>query len=225
MQLVVQTEDGQRIQDVFPLTTSLWSILEHLQLITIPNPAIIYMRQQIIGEYSLKTTSLKDLGLSQGRVAIRLVSLPSSREYPMEECPTEVHSIEKHPTEIHPMEECPTEVHPIEKHPTEVHPTEEHPTEEHPREKHNSSVHKLSEQVVEVIQKELPSSETLECSSTSNNDNISTPMFPVLPFSIFPNNESETVHESELIPEVQSEKMSEPMDLERDLREGNYCNI
>ena len=202
---MVQTEDGQRVQDAFPLTTSLWSVLEHFQLI-IPDPAIIYMRQQIIGEHDLKTTSLKDLGLSQGRVAIRLVSLPSSREHPMEECPTEVH---------------PTEVHPTEEHPTEVHPTEEHPIEEH----HNSSVHKHSDQVVEVIQKKLSSSHTIDCSSTSKDDNTSTPMFPALPFSIFPNNEPETVHEPELAPEIKSEVMSEPMDLERDLREGNCRNI
>lgn len=189
---MVQTEDGQRVQDAFPLTTSLWSVLEHFQLM-ITDPAIIYMRQQIIGEHNLKTTSLKDLGLSQGRVAIRLVSLPSTREYPMEECPTEEHPIEEHPTE-------------------------EHSIEEH----HNSSVHKHSEQVEEVIQK-LPSSQTIDCSSASKDDNTS--IFPVLPFSIFPNNESETVHEPELVPEIKSEVMSEPMDLERDLREGNFHNI
>ena len=196
---MVQTEDGQRVQDAFPLTTSLWSVLEHFQLM-ITDPAIIYMRQQIIGEHNLKTTSLKDLGLSQGRVAIRLVSLPSTREYP--------------------MEECPTEEHPIEEHPTEEHPIEEHSIEEH----HNSSVHKHSEQVEEVIEK-LPSSQTIDCSSASKDDNTSSIMFPVLPFSIFPNNESETVHEPELVPEIKSEVMSEPMDLERDLREGNFRNI
>lgn len=69
----------------FYVIASLWEILEHWEkegkldppLATLTNdvPACIYLRKEIAREDSLRKTSLADLGLMNGKAAIRFVVL------------------------------------------------------------------------------------------------------------------------------------------------------
>ena len=52
--LVVQLEEGSRVPGSFPSTTSLWAVLEQLQLVPASSasglaPALVYMRQKVMG--------------------------------------------------------------------------------------------------------------------------------------------------------------------------------
>ncbi len=74
MLLAVQCEDGSRHQAKFsdPLT-SLWDVLERVGVVNEPSgePVMVYMNTQVCGEEALKKKSLKDLGLTAGRAALR----------------------------------------------------------------------------------------------------------------------------------------------------------
>uniref|UniRef100_A0A1X7VFL1 UBX domain-containing protein n=1 Tax=Amphimedon queenslandica TaxID=400682 RepID=A0A1X7VFL1_AMPQE len=75
VQLVVQTEDGQRFSGSFSPSTTLHYILETHKLTGVEANAhltIVYMRRQVSGERELKRTALKDLGLLGGRAILRL---------------------------------------------------------------------------------------------------------------------------------------------------------
>ena len=75
VQLVVQTEDGQRFSGSFSPSTTLHSILETHKLTGAEANAIltiVYMRRQVSGERELRMTALKDLGLLGGRAILRL---------------------------------------------------------------------------------------------------------------------------------------------------------
>ena len=88
----LQTESGNRVQASFMPSSSLWDILEHFEQTSVTDPAIVYMRQQVVGREQLLATSLKALGMSSGRVSLRLISLKpvdenttSKRGVPMEQ--------------------------------------------------------------------------------------------------------------------------------------------
>ena len=70
---MVQTEGG-RTHGSFPPTTPLSTIMEELGVGEEREgyePAMVYMRQQIIGREQLAMMCLKDLGLSQGKATLR----------------------------------------------------------------------------------------------------------------------------------------------------------
>ena len=87
--LAMQLPSGDRLKGEFTPAETLWSIMEYfeknsLNCITRPEsteegkddtlqPVCIYMRQEIIGEYALRETTLKDLGLLSGSGILRLV--------------------------------------------------------------------------------------------------------------------------------------------------------
>ncbi len=74
MLLAVQCEDGTRHQVKFsdPLT-SLWDVLERVGVVNEPSgePVMVYMNTQVCGKEALRGKTLKDLGLTAGRAALR----------------------------------------------------------------------------------------------------------------------------------------------------------
>lgn len=75
--ICVQTEDGTRKQAQFVPGDNLWHVLKQLQgegeLQKFESPVILYMRQEILGEELLSKTTLKSLGIMEGRALLRLV--------------------------------------------------------------------------------------------------------------------------------------------------------
>ncbi|XP_022315827.2 tether containing UBX domain for GLUT4-like [Crassostrea virginica] len=94
--IALQLQDGQRLQHTFPPGTSLWDILQHWENTdsaqkgnlcktdpsTTPptQTTCIYMREEVIGEIALQSTTLKKLGLTGGKAVIRLVHRPVDDE-------------------------------------------------------------------------------------------------------------------------------------------------
>ncbi|CAI7990501.1 Tether containing UBX domain for GLUT4 [Geodia barretti] len=73
--VAVQNVDGTRFQSSFHSTTSLWDVLIQHKLDSSPGgmePSLSYMRQEVSGEKSLRTTQLRSIGLSSGRGLLRL---------------------------------------------------------------------------------------------------------------------------------------------------------
>ncbi len=84
--VLVQTEDGRREQGMFPSSATLWEVVEGLGLTGPAHsqgdvPAIVYMRQRVTGGQELAGTTLGEMGVTSGRVSLRLLytkPVPSS---------------------------------------------------------------------------------------------------------------------------------------------------
>ncbi|XP_052071429.1 tether containing UBX domain for GLUT4-like [Mytilus californianus] len=91
--IALQLENGERLQGSFSPTISLWELLLHWEnkseslssgqltstdSTSVPptHPVCIYMREEVIGEMALKETSLRKLGLTGGKAAIRYAQRP-----------------------------------------------------------------------------------------------------------------------------------------------------
>lgn len=60
----------------FPPNTALFDLINILapdQLSSLHNPAIMYMRQEVVGLNALKEKSLRQLGLIKGRAVLQLL--------------------------------------------------------------------------------------------------------------------------------------------------------
>lgn len=81
VRVALQLEEGARLQDEFLCSQSLWEVLTHfpqtrgcLEEISPGSIAVcIYMRDEVLGEESLKQTTLQSLGLTSGSAIIRFV--------------------------------------------------------------------------------------------------------------------------------------------------------
>lgn len=75
--ICVQTEDGTRKQAQFVPDDNLWHVVKQLQgeteLQKFASPVILYMRQEILGAEQLEKTTLKSLGIMEGRALLRLL--------------------------------------------------------------------------------------------------------------------------------------------------------
>lgn len=61
----------------FPPSTSIFDIVTSMaaaELSSIVNPAILYMRQEVIGVSAMKEKTLRQLGLIGGRAVLRLLN-------------------------------------------------------------------------------------------------------------------------------------------------------
>ena len=75
--ICLQWDDGSRIQGQFKPSDDLWSVAEQLNSQTANSyvsPVAIYMRQEIIGRERISQTTLKSLGITEGRAMIRMVN-------------------------------------------------------------------------------------------------------------------------------------------------------
>ncbi|XP_054730906.1 tether containing UBX domain for GLUT4 [Anastrepha obliqua] len=75
--ICVQLEDGSRAQGQFKPNNSLWQVIEQLGAEAIKSytsPVAIYMRQDIIGKERMQETTLKSLGIIEGRAMIRVIN-------------------------------------------------------------------------------------------------------------------------------------------------------
>lgn len=75
--VAIQCVDGSRHQATFTDSTiSLWTVLQEVGVVSQPRdgtPVVVYMNAEVCGEDALREKSLKDLGLTQGRAALRCV--------------------------------------------------------------------------------------------------------------------------------------------------------
>lgn len=73
--LELQLEDGTRKRDTFKPNTSIWDVVIQVcpEEAQHDNVVIIYMRQEIYGKSKLQTTTLRSLGLTNGRALFRLI--------------------------------------------------------------------------------------------------------------------------------------------------------
>ena len=79
--LCLQSESGKRWQEEMSDGTTLWEAIERSGFMKeVPDrsennavPVIVYMAKEVIGEESLKKTTLRRLGLSSGRALARLL--------------------------------------------------------------------------------------------------------------------------------------------------------
>ena len=91
--IALQLENGERLQGSFLPTITLWDLLLYWESnsdsitsgqltrtdsSSVPptHPVCIYMREEVIGEFALKNTSLRKLGLTGGKAAIRFAHRP-----------------------------------------------------------------------------------------------------------------------------------------------------
>lgn len=75
--ICIQLEDGSRVQGEFKPSNSLWQVIEELGsevLKTYSSPVAIYMRQEIIGKERMAETTLKSLGIIEGRAMVRVLN-------------------------------------------------------------------------------------------------------------------------------------------------------
>lgn len=73
----IQLNDGSRQQGTFSPTTTVWEIVEKLfmsQSKGYDSPVIVYMRSEVIGIEQLQQTTLKSLGILEGRAMMRLLN-------------------------------------------------------------------------------------------------------------------------------------------------------
>ncbi|XP_075979255.1 tether containing UBX domain for GLUT4 [Anticarsia gemmatalis] len=73
----LQLEDGERRTAEFPPTTTLYDLvisLAPLEIGSIQQPMILYMRQEVVGETALRDKTLRQLGLIKGRAILRLLN-------------------------------------------------------------------------------------------------------------------------------------------------------
>ncbi|XP_062411525.1 tether containing UBX domain for GLUT4 [Sardina pilchardus] len=85
--IAVQLEDGNRLQGAFNCGQSLWELLSHFPELSISDededstPTCVYMRDEITGQQTLQSTTLKSLGLTGGSAIIRyLLKKPKRTE-------------------------------------------------------------------------------------------------------------------------------------------------
>lgn len=95
--IALQLESGERLQNTFSPGITLWEVLLHWENIPdsphkdvlthidssqVPSvqPVCIYMREEVVGEESLKETQLRTLGLTGGKAVIRLIHRPVEDE-------------------------------------------------------------------------------------------------------------------------------------------------
>ncbi|XP_036319604.1 tether containing UBX domain for GLUT4 [Rhagoletis pomonella] len=74
--ICVQLEDGSRVQGQFKPSNNLWEVVEELGAEAIKSyssPVAIYMRQEIIGKNRMAETTLKSLGIFEGRAMFRVM--------------------------------------------------------------------------------------------------------------------------------------------------------
>lgn len=74
--LGIQCENGNRFMDTFDPNSNLYEILRKMcpeEMNPESNPVLIYMRRTIYGETSFKETTLRSLGLTNGRAMLRLI--------------------------------------------------------------------------------------------------------------------------------------------------------
>ncbi|XP_016987113.1 tether containing UBX domain for GLUT4 [Drosophila rhopaloa] len=72
----VQLNDGSRQQADFSPNDSLWQVVQKLcetQVKGYESPVIIYMRSEVIGQEQMHQTTLKSLGILEGRAMMRLI--------------------------------------------------------------------------------------------------------------------------------------------------------
>lgn len=75
--ICVQLENGSRKQSQFKSTANLWNVLTELagdELEKYESPVVVYMRQDIMGKDKLESTTLKSLGILEGRALLRLAN-------------------------------------------------------------------------------------------------------------------------------------------------------
>lgn len=73
----IQLNDGSREQGEFAPTTTVWQVVENLCLSQskgYDSPVIVYMRSEVIGMEQMQQTTLKSLGILEGRAMMRLVN-------------------------------------------------------------------------------------------------------------------------------------------------------
>ena len=79
--LCIQSESGKRWQEEMSDATTLWEAIERSGFMKdVPDqdennavPVIVFMAKEIIGEESLRQTTLRSLGLTSGRALVRLI--------------------------------------------------------------------------------------------------------------------------------------------------------
>lgn len=165
--VMVQTASGERVQGSFSSSSTLWDMLtellqDHPSVMVASEgttPAIVYMRQQVVGKEKLSTTSLKSLGVSSGRVSMRLISVkadnPQERSKPSEQI----------------------SISDVSDSSLSVSKKKEEEEKEQEKEDMNVSADKTEEEEEEE--------EPVKTKPTSCHGDTT---FPVLPFSIFPDN-------------------------------------
>uniref|UniRef100_A0A1A9WAS4 UBX domain-containing protein n=1 Tax=Glossina brevipalpis TaxID=37001 RepID=A0A1A9WAS4_9MUSC len=75
--ICIQLEDGNRHQAQFKPEDNLWQVVAQLgdgYIQTYENPVVIYTRQEIIGKQKMSETTLKSLGIIEGRALLRLLN-------------------------------------------------------------------------------------------------------------------------------------------------------
>lgn len=73
----IQLNDGSREQGEFAPTSTVWDVVEKLfksQSKGYDSPVIVYMRSEVIGIEQLQRTTLKSLGILEGRAMMRLLN-------------------------------------------------------------------------------------------------------------------------------------------------------
>ncbi|XP_067641326.1 tether containing UBX domain for GLUT4 [Eurosta solidaginis] len=113
--ICVQLEDGSRVQGQFKPSYNLWQVVEQLSakaLESYSSPVVIYMRQEIIGKEHMEKTTLKSLGIFEGRAMVRVIDKtaedlksqanvyiqPTVKEKPMQEDDEKPKSTQKNAT-------------------------------------------------------------------------------------------------------------------------------
>ncbi|TDG42429.1 hypothetical protein AWZ03_011150 [Drosophila navojoa] len=72
----IQLNDGSREQGEFVPSTNVWTVVNELcssHLEEYESPVIIYMRSEVIGVEKMRETTLKSLGILEGRAMMRLI--------------------------------------------------------------------------------------------------------------------------------------------------------
>ncbi|EDW84383.1 uncharacterized protein Dwil_GK13175 [Drosophila willistoni] len=72
----IQLVDGSREQGEFAPSATVWEVVQQLHSSNVRNydsPVIIYMRSEVIGKNNMEQTTLKSLGILEGRAMMRLI--------------------------------------------------------------------------------------------------------------------------------------------------------
>ncbi|KAH8355944.1 hypothetical protein KR200_003723 [Drosophila serrata] len=72
----VQLSDGAREQGDFSPNDTVWQVVQKLcesQILGYESPIIVYMRSEVIGQEQMRQTTLKSLGILEGRAMMRLI--------------------------------------------------------------------------------------------------------------------------------------------------------
>ncbi|KAH8310896.1 hypothetical protein KR044_003423 [Drosophila immigrans] len=73
----IQLQDGSRQQAEFAPSCTVWQVVQQLCLTlaeSYESPVIIYMRSEVIGAQQMQQTTLKSLGILEGRAMMRLIN-------------------------------------------------------------------------------------------------------------------------------------------------------